>query len=80
MALETELATYRSKLPELKDKEGKFVLIRGTEIVDFFSAYDDAIKAGYEKFGLATFLVKQIQLIEQVQFISRFSDPCLRSV
>ena len=44
--------TYKAKLPELKDKEGEFVLIRGTEIVDFFSAYDDAIKAGYEKFGL----------------------------
>jgi hypothetical protein len=79
MALETELATYRSKLPDLKDKEGKFVLIHGTDIIDFFSAYDDAIKAGYEKFKLEPFLVKQVQTIEQVQFISRFVDPCAPS-
>jgi hypothetical protein len=78
MALETELATYKLKLPELKDKEGKFVLIHGTDIVDFFSAYDDAIKAGYAKFGLEPFLVKQIQTMEQVQFISRFVDPLAR--
>ena len=29
MALETELAAYRAKLPELMDREGKFVLIHG---------------------------------------------------
>ena len=77
MALETELATYKAKLPELKEHEGKFVLIHGADVVDFFSAYEDAIKAGYEKFKTAPFLVKQVQTLEQVQFISRFVDPCV---
>ena len=77
MSLEKELAVYRSKLPELKgENEGKFVLIHGEEIVDFFSSYDDAIKAGYSKFRLEPFLVKQIHALEQAQFISRFVDPC----
>jgi hypothetical protein len=76
MALEKELATYTAKLPELKDKEGKFVLIHGEEVVDFFSTYEDAIQVGYSRFGLESFLVKQIQTIEQVQFVSRFVDPC----
>ena len=77
MDLEKELAVYRSKLPELKaENEGKFVLIHGEEVVDFFSSYDDAIKAGYSKFGLEPFLVKQIHALEQAQFISRFVDPC----
>ena len=76
MDLENELAVYGSKLPELKvEYEGKFVLIHGDQIVDFFSSYDDAIKAGYSRFGLEPFLVKQIHTLE-AQFISRFVDPC----
>ena len=77
MALEREMATYKAKLPELKEKAGKFVLIHGDEVIDTFTSYDDAIKEGYTKFGLSTpFLVKQIMAIEQVQFISRFVQPC----
>lgn len=77
MALEKELQTYNSKLQQLKaEHEGKFVLIRGDEVVDTFSSYDDAIKAGYAKFKLEPFLVKQVRALEQVQFISRLADPC----
>ena len=77
MALETELATYKSKLPELVagNNEGKFVLIHGTDVVDVYGTYEDAIKEGYAKFRLEPFLVKQVQAIEQVQFISRLV-PC----
>jgi hypothetical protein len=48
MALEKELATYKRKLPELKDQEGKFALIHQDEVIDFFSTYEDAIKSGYQ--------------------------------
>ncbi len=75
MALERELETYNKKLPELKEHEGKFVLIHGDKVEDFFATYEDAIKAGYQKFKLEPFLVKQIRSIEQVHFISRFADP-----
>src|SRR5262245_14888836 len=75
--LEAELETYKQKLPELKESEGKYVLIQDSNVVDVFSSYDDAIKAGYKQFGLTPFLVKQIQAIEQVQFVSRLLDPCL---
>ena len=77
MALEKELETYKRKLPELHDQEGKFVLIRGDELIDLFSTYDDAIKEGYQKFGLEPFLVKQVNSVEQVQFISRLAEPRL---
>ena len=60
MALETELATYQQSLGGWSDKEGKYVLIKGDKVFDFFSSYDDAIKRGYEEFGLEAFLVKQI--------------------
>jgi hypothetical protein len=77
MALEKELATYKSKLPELKSQEGKFVLIQGDKVLDTFSSYEDAMKEGYAKFGVNTpFLVKQIRALEQVQHISRLFDPC----
>jgi hypothetical protein len=80
MALETELATYKRKLPEWREHEGKFVLIHGADVVDFFSSYEDAIKVGYDKFKLEPFLVKQIQTVEVVQFITRFADPCCGAV
>ena len=76
MALETELTTYKIHLHEWKDHEGKFVLIHGTDVVEFFSTYEDAIKVGYDKFKLDPFLVKQIQTVEAIQFVSRFVDPC----
>ena len=77
MALEKELETYRSKLPELKTQEGKYVLIQGDRIVDTFTSYEDAMKEGYSKFGVATpFLVKQIQALELAHFISRLVGPC----
>jgi hypothetical protein len=77
MALEKELATYNQKLPELKGQEGKYVLIHADQLVETFTSYEDAMKEGYAKFGVKEpFLVKQIQTIEQVQFISRFVKPC----
>jgi hypothetical protein len=77
MALEAELALYNSKLPELTKDEGKFVLIQGQDIAGVFGTYDDALNEGYKAFGLEPFLVKRIQAIEQVQFISRLTlNPC----
>jgi len=75
MPLEKELETYSRKLPELKEHEGKFVLIQGDSIVDFFSTYEDAIKAGYQKFKLEPFLVKQVHTTEPVFFVSRNVIP-----
>ena len=74
--MEQELATYNKRLPELLGHEGKFVLIRGDEVADIFGSYEDALREGYRRFGLVPFLVKEIQAIEQVQFISRLLDPC----
>lgn len=77
MALEKELETYRQKLPELRAEEGKFVLIHDQEVVGTYTSYEDAVKAGYAKYGVAShFLVKQIQVVEQVHFVSRFVYPC----
>jgi hypothetical protein len=77
MALEKELAAYHAKLPEWKGNEGKFVLIHGTDVVDMFASYEDAIKEGYARFKLEPFLVKQVQTVEQVQCVTRLLAPNL---
>jgi len=71
MALEKEIQTYRSELPKLLDRSGKYVLIKGDNVIDTFDTYEDALKQGYKIAGLDPFLVKQIQYSEQVQYMSR---------
>ena len=75
MALEREMETYKKKLPEWGEHEGKFVLIRGEDVVDFFATYEDAIKDGYRRFELDPFLVKQIRAVEQIQQVTRIAVP-----
>jgi hypothetical protein len=75
--LEKEMQTYKEKLADLKEDVGKYVLIKGDEVVDVFGTYEDAVKAGYEAFKLEPFLVKQISVVEQVQMVTRLLDlPC----
>lgn len=74
MALERELKSYEQRLPELLDQEGKFVLIHEDQISGFFDTYADAVQAGYERFALSPFLVKQVARVEQVHFIT--ASPC----
>jgi len=79
MALEQELATYQTKLPELKQHDGKFVLIHGDEVCDiFFSTYEDALQVGYKRYGLKPFLVKQIQAVEPIFYFTRPIGPVQR--
>ena len=78
MALEREVETYKSKLAELlaNEGEGKFALVHGEEVVEVFGTYEDAIKEGYARFKLEPFLVKQIESVEQIGFISRLVENC----
>lgn len=79
MALEKELETYNANLPEMKQHEGEYVLIHDGEVVDFYAAYEDAIKAGYEKFQLRPFFVRRISAIEAVQHVTRSVLPFART-
>ena len=80
MALDRELAVYRRNLKEWSSRSGQFVLIRGEDICGFYTSYDDALQAGYEKFGLESFFVKQINIVEQADCITRFIEPCHSSL
>jgi hypothetical protein len=74
MVLEKEIKTYADKLPELLAHQGKFVVINDGEVAGFFDTYADAVQAGYDRFQLKPFLVKQVQEVEQAQFTS--TSPC----
>lgn len=78
-ALEKELETYHSKLGELLPSEGKYVLIHDGEVAGIWEKYEDALKAGYEKYGLRTFLVKRIEWVETVQNFTRDLPLCQSS-
>jgi hypothetical protein len=69
--LESEIATYNRLLPGLLGQQGKFVLIKGAEQFGIFETYQDALSAGYQKFQLDPFFVKQISPAERVAFFTR---------
>jgi hypothetical protein len=69
--LDREIAAYNRLLPELMAHQGKFVLIKGDEQAGIFDTYSDALTAGYQKFKLEHFLVKQISPAEQVSYFTR---------
>jgi hypothetical protein len=70
-ALDRELVTYRRELPNLLADEGKFVLVKGDDLIEKFDTYEDALKVGYEKFKLEPFLVKRISHTEQIAYFTR---------
>jgi len=76
VALEQEQKTYEQNLDRLKGQEGKFVLIRGDDVIGVYDTYQDALKAGYEQFKLLPFLVKQVRVVENIQFFSRDFTQC----
>ena len=77
MALELELETYQRELPNLLDSEGKYALVIGDKL-DVFDTYEAALREGYKLCQLEPFMVKQIHLVEEVQFITReIAEPCL---
>jgi len=72
MPLEQELRTYeKEKARLLLEAKGKFVLIKGNEIIGVYAAKEDALIEGYKRFGNTEFLVKEITEIEPVHFFTR---------
>lgn len=64
-----ELDTFNRRLPELlAQHQGKYALIKGTD-VQIRASYEDALEAGYKRFGpKVSFLVKPIVAAERATF------------
>lgn len=77
MGLEHEQAVYQRNLGDLLANEGKFVIIKGDEVV--LTPTDDypaALRVGFERFGPVPFLVKKIERYEPVHYFSRDLRRC----
>ena len=60
-AIAEEMATYRARVHEwLPDREGQFVLIKGSEVVGFFPNQSEALREGNRRFGVVSFLVRRV--------------------
>lgn len=71
-----EVQAFERMLPELMKHAGKFALIQGGVLAGVYSAYEDALKIGYEKYGVTPFLVRKIAQTQNIAFISRSFAPC----
>lgn len=69
-AIAAEIATYKTRLPEfVRDHDGDYVLIKGTEVVGFFADDSSAMREGYRRFGVVPLLVKRITADERAIYI-----------
>lgn len=75
--LERERKTYEEKKAELlASSAGKFVVIQGDQVAGVWDTQDDALRAGYERFNLEAFLVKEITEVERVHYFTRDLPIC----
>lgn len=69
--LKKENETYQKNKKKLvEESNGKYVLIRGSEIIGIYESEQDALKEGITRFGNVPFLVKKIEEVEQTQHYS----------
>jgi hypothetical protein len=66
--LSTEWDVYRREVGRLlaEGHEGRWILIKGEEILGIFDKREDASTLGYKRFLLDGFLVHQIQTRERI--------------
>lgn len=75
--LAKELEVFQHQLPLLTEQMGKWALVKGDHL-DVLDTYQDALKLGYERYGVTPFLVKKIELEDsQVHFSRSVDIVCL---
>jgi hypothetical protein len=62
LLLKREINTYRRELPRLlaEGEEGRFVLVKGDQVIAVWDTFDDAYEAGRLLYGLDVFLAQPI--------------------
>jgi hypothetical protein len=74
MPLDRERAVYLRERDRLIESGhlGRWVVIRGEELVGVFDSFDDAMSAGYDRFGLdEVFMARQVARTDPIIPISR---------
>jgi len=79
-ALKEELAFYECKKAEfLLAQEGKFVLIKHSELIGVFDSQEQAYSEGLSKLGNVPFLIKQVVKEEPVESIPALHFGLIRA-
>jgi len=79
-ALREELAFYETmKAQWLLAHEGKFVLIKGKELLGFFDTQEQAYSEGLKRLGNTPFLIKQVVKEEPIQTIPALHYGLIRA-
>ena len=79
-ALRDELSFFESmKAQWLTAHEGKFVLIKGQELMGVFESQEQAYSVGLERLGNIPFLIKQVVKEEPVQTIPALHFGLIRA-
>ena len=74
VALEKEMETFRRELPALladPANRGQFALVHGDAVAGLYPTFEAALSAGYDRFGLSPFLVKEVTDHEEPRYFSR---------
>ena len=69
-ALDIELGFFDQHREEwFEHHAGKFALIKGVTVHDFYDTQDRAYEVGCQLWGLVPFLIKEVQLVDKVVYI-----------
>jgi hypothetical protein len=72
--LATELQYFEDhRLEWLERSPNKFALVKGPQLVDVFDDENEAVRAGYRRFGNTAFLVKRIAQADVPLLFSTFN-------
>jgi hypothetical protein len=79
--LDREIETYRRELPSLlaAGQAGRFVLIKGEQVIGLWDSQADALAAGRQQFGLEPIAVKRIDP-RDVDLLARMATPAQGAV
>lgn len=78
--LEQELAYYAEHLAEwLAKHQGKFVLVKGRELVGVFENQNEALAEGARRFGLESFLARRVEEAEELVHVPALTLGLLRA-
>ena len=65
--LRREQAVFDANLSSwLAEHEGEYVLIKGKTVDGFYKSAEEAVTAGYARFGIGPLMVKQILAVEPI--------------
>jgi len=75
IALEQEYKYFISHLQDFsKTHLHEFVLIKGEQVVSFFSSYEKALREGLERFGNVSFFIEEVKEKEEVHYFHQGID------